>query len=150
MLLKYFAYPSFNTSISTMKRNTTLLMTYLMFIQSSLFQWSLGLWKSARRLVSVSLEYLVFLTSSARGPLLGSPHSVLSVALSLTEDIAFTKGLLSLLFGLHALYKSPVSLMLELCQDIHSQMGDIDQVRCVLSLPIKRFHHKPFIVVHCT
>ncbi|XP_030223080.1 Fanconi anemia group I protein [Gadus morhua] len=43
------------------------------------------------------------------------------------EDIAFTKGLLSLLFGLHALYKSPVSLMLELCQDIHSQMGDIDQ-----------------------
>uniref|UniRef100_A0A8C5FKU9 FA complementation group I n=1 Tax=Gadus morhua TaxID=8049 RepID=A0A8C5FKU9_GADMO len=63
------------------------------------------------------------------------------------EDIAFTKGLLSLLFGLHALYKSPVSLMLELCQDIHSQMGDIDQVRCVLSLPIKRFHHKPFIVL---
>uniref|UniRef100_A0A8C5AWB3 FA complementation group I n=1 Tax=Gadus morhua TaxID=8049 RepID=A0A8C5AWB3_GADMO len=63
------------------------------------------------------------------------------------EDIAFTKGLLSLLFGLHALYKSPVSLMLELCQDIHSQMGDIDQVRCVLSLPIKRFHHKPFILL---
>lgn len=43
------------------------------------------------------------------------------------EDIAFTKGLLSLLFGLHVLYKSPVSLLLELCQDIHSQLGDIDE-----------------------
>ncbi|CAL8359654.1 unnamed protein product [Lota lota] len=43
------------------------------------------------------------------------------------EDIAFTKGLLSLLFGLHVLYKSPVSLLLELCQDIHSQVGDIDE-----------------------
>uniref|UniRef100_A0A8C4ZXJ7 FA complementation group I n=1 Tax=Gadus morhua TaxID=8049 RepID=A0A8C4ZXJ7_GADMO len=50
------------------------------------------------------------------------------------EDIAFTKGLLSLLFGLHALYKSPVSLMLELCQDIHSQMGDIDQVPSVTDM----------------
>ena len=75
---------------------------------------------------------------------------MLSLALSLTEDIAFTKGLLSLLFGLHVLYKSPVSLLLELCQDIHSQMGDIDQVLCVLPLTIRRFHHKPFIVVHCT
>ncbi|XP_042351654.1 Fanconi anemia group I protein [Plectropomus leopardus] len=43
------------------------------------------------------------------------------------EDSAFSKGLLSLLFSLHALYKSPVSLLLELCQDIHSQLGDIDQ-----------------------
>ncbi|KAL0968448.1 hypothetical protein UPYG_G00266970 [Umbra pygmaea] len=43
------------------------------------------------------------------------------------EDIAFTKGLLSLLFSLHVLYKSPVGLLLELCQDIHSQLGDIDQ-----------------------
>ncbi|CAL8260390.1 unnamed protein product [Merluccius merluccius] len=43
------------------------------------------------------------------------------------EDIAFTKGLLSLLFSLHALYKSPVSLLLELCQDVHSQLGDIDE-----------------------
>ncbi|XP_076588504.1 Fanconi anemia group I protein [Chaetodon auriga] len=43
------------------------------------------------------------------------------------EDSAFCKGLLSLLFNLHVLYKSPVSLLLELCQDIHSQLGDIDQ-----------------------
>uniref|UniRef100_A0A3Q1JBN9 FA complementation group I n=1 Tax=Anabas testudineus TaxID=64144 RepID=A0A3Q1JBN9_ANATE len=43
------------------------------------------------------------------------------------EDSAFSKGLLSLLFSLHVLYKSPVSLLLELCQDIHSQLGDIDQ-----------------------
>ncbi|XP_041650949.1 Fanconi anemia group I protein [Cheilinus undulatus] len=43
------------------------------------------------------------------------------------EDSAFSKGLLSLLFSLHGLYKSPVRLLLELCQDIHSQLGDIDQ-----------------------
>ncbi|KAF7702205.1 Fanconi anemia group I protein isoform X2 [Silurus meridionalis] len=43
------------------------------------------------------------------------------------EDVSFSKGLLSLLFGLHVLYKSPVSLLWELCQDIHSQLGDIDQ-----------------------
>ncbi|KAM8750534.1 Fanconi anemia group I protein isoform 1-T2 [Acanthopagrus schlegelii] len=42
------------------------------------------------------------------------------------EDSAFSKGLLSLLFNLHVLYKSPVSLLLELCQDIHSQRGDVD------------------------
>ncbi|XP_041693994.1 Fanconi anemia group I protein [Coregonus clupeaformis] len=43
------------------------------------------------------------------------------------EDVTFSKGLLSLLFSLHVLYKSPVSLLWELCQDIHSQLGDIDQ-----------------------
>ncbi|TRY87249.1 hypothetical protein DNTS_031752 [Danionella cerebrum] len=43
------------------------------------------------------------------------------------EDISLTKGLLSLLFNLYALYKSPVSLLWEMCQDIHSQLGDIDQ-----------------------
>ncbi|XP_036431780.1 Fanconi anemia group I protein [Colossoma macropomum] len=43
------------------------------------------------------------------------------------EDISFSKGLLSLLFGLHVLYKSPVSVLWELCQDIHSVLGDIDQ-----------------------
>ncbi|XP_034542605.1 Fanconi anemia group I protein [Notolabrus celidotus] len=43
------------------------------------------------------------------------------------EDSPFSKGLLSLLFSLHVLYKSPVSLLLELCQDIHSHLGDIDQ-----------------------
>ncbi|XP_070406524.1 Fanconi anemia group I protein isoform X2 [Nothobranchius furzeri] len=43
------------------------------------------------------------------------------------EDPTFSKGLLSLLFSLHVLYKSPAGLLLELCQDIHSQLGDIDQ-----------------------
>ncbi|KFP13470.1 Fanconi anemia group I protein, partial [Egretta garzetta] len=43
------------------------------------------------------------------------------------EDIACCKGLLSLLFSLHALYKSPVSLLRELAQDIHACLGDIDQ-----------------------
>ncbi|MEQ2266641.1 hypothetical protein XENORESO_013565 [Xenotaenia resolanae] len=44
------------------------------------------------------------------------------------EDSAFCKGLLSLLLSLHVLYKTPANLLLELCQDIHSQLGDIDQV----------------------
>lgn len=46
-----------------------------------------------------------------------------------TADVSFCKALLSLLFSLHVLYKSPVSLLLEFCQDIHSQLGDIDEVR---------------------
>lgn len=52
-----------------------------------------------------------------------------SYLMSPTEDSPFCKGLLSLLFSLHVLYKSPVSLLLELCQDIHGQLGDIDEVR---------------------
>ncbi|XP_067411776.1 Fanconi anemia group I protein [Emydura macquarii macquarii] len=43
------------------------------------------------------------------------------------EDAPCCKGLLSLLFSLHVLYKSPVSLLRELAQDIHAQLGDIDQ-----------------------
>nr|XP_061812726.1 Fanconi anemia group I protein-like isoform X2 [Nerophis lumbriciformis] len=43
------------------------------------------------------------------------------------EDTALCKGLLSLLFSLHVLLKSPSSLLLELCQDIHSHLGDIDE-----------------------
>ncbi|XP_067161959.1 Fanconi anemia group I protein isoform X1 [Apteryx mantelli] len=43
------------------------------------------------------------------------------------EDIPCCKGLLTLLFNLHALYKSPVSLLRELAQDIHACLGDIDQ-----------------------
>ncbi|XP_068169581.1 Fanconi anemia group I protein isoform X1 [Antennarius striatus] len=43
------------------------------------------------------------------------------------EDPSLCKGLLSLLFSLQVLHKSPVNLLLELCQDIHSQLGDIDQ-----------------------
>ncbi|XP_042659947.1 Fanconi anemia group I protein [Tyto alba] len=43
------------------------------------------------------------------------------------EDISCCKGLLSLLFSLHVLYKSPVSLLRELAQDIHACLGDIDQ-----------------------
>uniref|UniRef100_A0A8D0A3G3 FA complementation group I n=1 Tax=Sander lucioperca TaxID=283035 RepID=A0A8D0A3G3_SANLU len=54
------------------------------------------------------------------------------------EDSAFSKGLLSLLFNLHVLYKSPVSLLLELCQDIHSQLGDIDQVHTQLHYTVFR------------
>lgn len=50
------------------------------------------------------------------------------VKFSHLEDSAFTKGLLTLLFNLHVLYKSPVNLLLELCQDIHSHLGDIDPV----------------------
>uniref|UniRef100_A0A8B9NZS6 FA complementation group I n=1 Tax=Apteryx owenii TaxID=8824 RepID=A0A8B9NZS6_APTOW len=42
-------------------------------------------------------------------------------------DIPCCKGLLTLLFNLHALYKSPVSLLRELAQDIHACLGDIDQ-----------------------
>ncbi|XP_058854994.1 Fanconi anemia group I protein-like isoform X2 [Acipenser ruthenus] len=43
------------------------------------------------------------------------------------EDPQFCKGLMSLLFSLHVLYKSPVSVLRELTQDIHSHLGDIDQ-----------------------
>ncbi|NXQ95124.1 FANCI protein, partial [Sagittarius serpentarius] len=43
------------------------------------------------------------------------------------EDITCCKGLLSLLFSLHVMYKSPVSLLRELAQDIHACLGDIDQ-----------------------
>ncbi|KAK1160832.1 Fanconi anemia group I protein-like isoform X1 [Acipenser oxyrinchus oxyrinchus] len=43
------------------------------------------------------------------------------------EDPQFCKGLMSLLFSLHVLYKSPVSVLRELSQDIHSHLGDIDQ-----------------------
>ncbi|XP_064014178.1 Fanconi anemia group I protein [Pogoniulus pusillus] len=43
------------------------------------------------------------------------------------EDVACCKGLLSLLFSLHVLYKSPVSLLRDLAQDIHACLGDIDQ-----------------------
>lgn len=46
-----------------------------------------------------------------------------------TEDAPCCKGLLSLLFTLHALVKSPVTLLRDLAQDIHAQLGDIDQVR---------------------
>lgn len=61
--------------------------------------------------------------------ILGNPKCWLrSVYLFHSEDSSFCKGLLSLLFSLHILYKSPASLLLELCQDIHSQLGDIDEV----------------------
>uniref|UniRef100_A0A668AJ14 FA complementation group I n=1 Tax=Myripristis murdjan TaxID=586833 RepID=A0A668AJ14_9TELE len=57
------------------------------------------------------------------------------------EDSAFCKGLLSLLFSLQVLYKSPAGLLLELCQDIHSQLGDIDQVHTVTEFTIFRAKH---------
>ncbi|KAM7151504.1 Fanconi anemia group I protein isoform 1-T2 [Macrochelys suwanniensis] len=43
------------------------------------------------------------------------------------EDAPCCKGLLTLLFNLHFLYKSPVGLLRELAQDIHAHLGDIDQ-----------------------
>ncbi|XP_039073137.1 Fanconi anemia group I protein isoform X2 [Hyaena hyaena] len=43
------------------------------------------------------------------------------------EDASFCKGLMSLLFSLHVLYKSPVTLLRDLSQDIHGHLGDIDQ-----------------------
>ncbi|XP_060116244.1 Fanconi anemia group I protein isoform X1 [Heteronotia binoei] len=43
------------------------------------------------------------------------------------EDAQCCRGLLTLLFSLHALIKSPVSLLCELARDIHAQLGDIDQ-----------------------
>uniref|UniRef100_A0A8D3A4R9 FA complementation group I n=1 Tax=Scophthalmus maximus TaxID=52904 RepID=A0A8D3A4R9_SCOMX len=64
------------------------------------------------------------------------------------QDPAFSKGLLSLLFNLHVLYKSPVSLLLELCQDIHSQLGDIDQVHTIhVTIPPHRFNVSPQLLV---
>ncbi|KAK3558477.1 hypothetical protein QTP86_018127 [Hemibagrus guttatus] len=56
------------------------------------------------------------------------------------EDISFNKGLLSLLFSLHVFYKSPVSLLWELCQDIHSQLGDIDQ-----DVEVEKQSHFPIV-----
>ncbi|XP_047591772.1 Fanconi anemia group I protein isoform X3 [Lutra lutra] len=43
------------------------------------------------------------------------------------EDPSFCKGLMNLLFSLHVLYKSPVTLLRDLSQDIHGHLGDIDQ-----------------------
>lgn len=43
------------------------------------------------------------------------------------EDASFCKSLMNLLFSLHVLYKSPVTLLRDLSQDIHGQLGDIDQ-----------------------
>ncbi|XP_062944841.1 Fanconi anemia group I protein isoform X1 [Cynocephalus volans] len=43
------------------------------------------------------------------------------------EDASFCKSLMNLLFSLHVLCKSPVTLLRDLSQDIHGQLGDIDQ-----------------------
>ncbi|XP_078097436.1 Fanconi anemia group I protein isoform X2 [Mustelus asterias] len=43
------------------------------------------------------------------------------------EDIHFCKALMSMMFSLHVLHKCPVSLLQEMCRDIHSCLGDIDQ-----------------------
>ncbi|OCT89735.1 FA complementation group I L homeolog isoform X1 [Xenopus laevis] len=43
------------------------------------------------------------------------------------EDVQFCKGIMNLLFSLHVQFKSPVSVLRELCQDIHGHLGDIDQ-----------------------
>ncbi|XP_077327370.1 Fanconi anemia group I protein [Lithobates pipiens] len=43
------------------------------------------------------------------------------------EDVQFCKSAMTLLFNMHSLFKSPVSILRELCQDIHGHLGDIDQ-----------------------
>ncbi|KAL6047414.1 hypothetical protein STEG23_010995 [Scotinomys teguina] len=43
------------------------------------------------------------------------------------EDASFCKSVMSLFFSLHVLQKSPVTLLRDLSQDIHGQLGDIDQ-----------------------
>ncbi|XP_040824472.1 Fanconi anemia group I protein-like isoform X3 [Ochotona curzoniae] len=43
------------------------------------------------------------------------------------EDASFCKGLMNLFFSLSVLYKSPVTLLRDLSQDIHGQLGDIDE-----------------------
>ncbi|KAM4040039.1 Fanconi anemia group I protein [Anomaloglossus baeobatrachus] len=43
------------------------------------------------------------------------------------EDVQFCKGIMTLLFNMHSLFKSPVSVLRELSQDIHGHLGDIDQ-----------------------
>ncbi|XP_068131301.1 Fanconi anemia group I protein [Hyperolius riggenbachi] len=43
------------------------------------------------------------------------------------EDVQFCKSTMTLLFSMHSLFKSPVSVLRELCQDIHGHLGDIDQ-----------------------
>uniref|UniRef100_A0A8C5MGA8 FA complementation group I n=1 Tax=Leptobrachium leishanense TaxID=445787 RepID=A0A8C5MGA8_9ANUR len=42
------------------------------------------------------------------------------------DDVQFCKGLMNLLFSLHAQFKSPVTVLRELCQDIHGHLKDID------------------------
>lgn len=63
------------------------------------------------------------------------------------EDLAFVKGLLSLFFNLYFALTNPINMLLELCQDIHSELGDIDPVhrhRNVYDIPLilrlARFH----------
>uniref|UniRef100_H0V9N9 FA complementation group I n=1 Tax=Cavia porcellus TaxID=10141 RepID=H0V9N9_CAVPO len=43
------------------------------------------------------------------------------------EDASFCKSLMSLFFSLYAMVKSPVTLLRDVSQDIHGQLGDIDQ-----------------------
>nr|XP_020021060.1 Fanconi anemia group I protein isoform X3 [Castor canadensis] len=43
------------------------------------------------------------------------------------EDASFCRSLMNLLFSLHVLCKSPVTLLRDLSQDIHGQLGDVDQ-----------------------
>ncbi|XP_048472034.1 Fanconi anemia group I protein-like [Rhincodon typus] len=43
------------------------------------------------------------------------------------EDVHFCKGLMSMMFSLHVLRKSPASLLQEMSRDVHCRLGDIDQ-----------------------
>uniref|UniRef100_A0A670K3E3 FA complementation group I n=1 Tax=Podarcis muralis TaxID=64176 RepID=A0A670K3E3_PODMU len=57
------------------------------------------------------------------------------------DDAPCCKGLLALLFSLHVLIKSPGSVLRELAQDIHAQLGDIDQ-------DIEMEHQSHFAIVN--
>ncbi|XP_064422091.1 Fanconi anemia group I protein [Latimeria chalumnae] len=46
---------------------------------------------------------------------------------STLEDVQFCRSLLTMLFSLQVLHKSPVGLLREFAQDIHGLLGDIDQ-----------------------
>uniref|UniRef100_A0A8C3WNI8 FA complementation group I n=1 Tax=Catagonus wagneri TaxID=51154 RepID=A0A8C3WNI8_9CETA len=43
------------------------------------------------------------------------------------EDASFCRGLMTLLFSLHVLCKSPVALLRDLSQDVHGHLGDVDE-----------------------
>ena len=58
------------------------------------------------------------------------------VTLLLADDSGVIKCLLSLLFTVTKRGKSLCQVMLELSRDIHSQLGDIDQVGFVIYLLI--------------
>ncbi|KAM4677003.1 Fanconi anemia group I protein [Discoglossus pictus] len=83
--------------------------------------------KEAQLLVTILSTLSRFLDPSSQQFLQMLSWTVKICKESNFEDVQFCKGLMNLLFSLHALYKSPVSVLRELSQDIHGHLGDIDQ-----------------------